>query len=169
MADEAPADTPMADMSDELESSQPEDVDYDEGEPNSEDAYPSESEEEDELVDEVDETATPTETNRRTRRAPLRVKLMRRSVQSTQTRRASSRVPKRSARARYDDGDENEDEDEVDGVDEEEDELEGEDSGDDTASTSDMPMTARQIARANRARGLATEELLELPMGMCPP
>ena len=44
------------------------------------------------------------------------------------------------------------------------DENEDDDEDEDEETTSDMPMTARQIARANRARGIANEELIELPM-----
>ena len=64
------------------ESHMDEEVNYDEGEPEADDdgdAYESDSEV-DELVDEIDESDKPPETNRRARRAPLRVKLMRRNT-----------------------------------------------------------------------------------------
>ncbi|KAL4402478.1 Ino80 complex protein [Malassezia pachydermatis] len=152
----------VEEMSDDFEQDE---VDYDAGEPESDQSFESEDEEdeEDELVDEMEDSTPSLETNRRSRRAPLRVKLMRRNVENTPTsspsRRSSSRVTKRTTRARMmDDGEEDEDE-------EEDDELADDDSDADSVSTSDMPMTARQIARANRARGIATEELVELPMG----
>ena len=67
-------------------------VNYDEGEPEADDdgdAYESDSEV-DELVDEIDESDKPPETNRRARRAPLRVKLMRKSTSSNFSPRRAS-------------------------------------------------------------------------------
>ena len=59
------------------ESHMDEEVNYDEGEPEADDdgdAYESDSEV-DELVDEIDESDKPPETNRRARRAPLRCEI----------------------------------------------------------------------------------------------
>ncbi|WFD33405.1 hypothetical protein MCUN1_000218 [Malassezia cuniculi] len=91
--------------------------------------------EEDELIDEFDDTPPP-ETNRR-RRAPLRVRLSRRSA-SRRTRSA---------------GDNEDDED---------DEEENASESDDEQSSASQPMTARQIARANRAKGIAVEEPMDV-------
>lgn len=151
------------------ESHMDEEVNYDEGEPEADDdgdAYESDSEV-DELVDEIDESDKPPETNRRARRAPLRVKLMRRNTSSNSSpRRTSIRTSQRSTRSRASRNDsyidESEDDELMDAVDEEEPEDDEDDGNSET--TSDMPMTARQIARANRARGITTEELEELPM-----
>lgn len=148
-------------------------VDYEAGEPESEepeddDTYMSEEDDDevDELVDEVDESEVP-ETNRRSRRAPLRITLKRKSVKETPPRRKSARAPKRSARARQmDDGASRAGEDVEEDDEGEDDELEGDDSDEASNAASEAPMTARQLARANRARGLSTEELVELPMGM---
>jgi len=116
--------------------------------------FANEEDEEDELVDEIDEAEIQPETNRRSRRAPLRVKLTRRApaaASSETPRRSSGRQSRRSARARA-----------ADSASEEDDEL-----GDSDASETpaDTPKTARQIARANRERGIETDELVELPMG----
>lgn len=148
-------------------------VDYEAGEPESEepeddDTYMSEEDDDevDELVDEVDESEVP-ETNRRSRRAPLRITLKRKSVKETPPRRKSARAPKRTARARQmDDGASRAGEDVEEDDEGEDDELEGDDSDEASNAASEAPMTARQLARANRARGLSTEELVELPMGM---
>lgn len=152
-------------------------IDYEAGEPESEeqedeDAYMSEDDDDevDELVDEVDESEVVPETNRRSRRAPLRITLKRKNVKETPSRRRSARAPKRTARARQmddaapraadeDEGEEEEDEEM------EDDELDGDDSDEVSTMAGEAPMTARQLARANRARGLSTEELVELPMG----
>lgn len=127
------------------------------GSPSSSEAYPSEEEEEDELVDEM-EDAEPMETNRRTRR-PLRIKLSRSraapgtSSNSTPARRSGRRTT-RTARARGGDA-----------PSEESDEIASDDSETFASEVTDQPMTARQIARANRERGIQNEELVELPMG----
>lgn len=137
-----------------------EEPDYGDGEPESgspeasSDAFPSD--EEDELVDEM-EDAAPMETNRRTRRPALRVKLSRRSASdttpnTTPSRRTSGRKTQRTARALGEDGEE----DESDEIDEDSDLAE---------SAGDAPMTARQMARANRERGITNDDLVELPMG----
>ncbi|WFC99287.1 hypothetical protein MYAM1_002031 [Malassezia yamatoensis] len=117
-----------------------------------------EEEEEDELVDEMEE-AEPIETNRRTRR-PLRIKLSRSKVQSDSTpnstpSRRSGRRTTRTARAIGSAGGSSGSED---SEDEDEDQL--------ASESMDQPMTARQIARANRKRGIQNEDLLELPIGM---
>ncbi|WFD26078.1 hypothetical protein MNAN1_001053 [Malassezia nana] len=148
-------------------------IDYEAGEPESEeqdddDPYMSEDEDDevDELVDEVDDSDVVPETNRRSRRGPLRITLKRKSAKDTPSRRRSTRAPKRTARAREMDDTATREDDEGDEVDEEEeedDELEASSDGASTAPT-EAPMTARQLARANRARGLSTEELVELPM-----
>lgn len=151
------------------ESNMGDEINYDEGEPEADDdgdAYESDSEV-DELVDEIDDSDKPPETNRRARRAPLRVKLMRRNTSSNSSpRRASTRTSQRTTRSRAsrDDSymDDSEDDELMEAEDEEELEYDEDDGNSET--TSDMPMTARQIARANRARGITTEELAELPM-----
>lgn len=133
------------------------------GSPSSSEKYASEEEEEeeeDELVDEM-EDVEPIETNRRSRR-PLRIKLSRSKPPSESTpnstpSRRSGRRTTRTARARASTG-------MSDASDE--DELDASDDSDELASESmDQPMTARQIARANRERGIQNEELVELPMG----
>lgn len=112
------------------------DADYDEGEPEGE----PESEE-DELVDESAEAqAEPEQTNRK-RRAPIRVRL---------SRGREQRSSRRAAAADADDGEEEADEEELDS------------EASETEYTS-KPRTARQIARANRERGIGSEEPLELP------
>lgn len=114
------------------------DADYDEGEPEGE----PESEE-DELVDESAEAqAEPEQTNRK-RRAPIRVRLSRGREQRSSQRAAV-------ADADADDGEEEADEEELDS------------EASETEYTS-KPRTARQIARANRERGIGSEEPLELP------
>ncbi|WFD47529.1 hypothetical protein GLX27_002181 [Malassezia furfur] len=132
------------------------------GSPSSSEKYASEEEEEeeeDELVDEM-EDVEPIETNRRSRR-PLRIKLSRSKPPSESTpnstpSRRSGRRTTRTARARASTG-------MSDASDE--DELDASDDSDELASESmDQPMTARQIARANRERGIQNEELVELPM-----
>lgn len=149
-------------------------IDYEAGEPESEeqeddDPYMSEDDDDevDELVDEVDDSEVVPETNRRSRRGPLRITLKRKSAKDTPSRRRSMRAPKRTARARQMDDTAPRADDEDDEVEEEEEEDDELDPSSDEASTAptDAPMTARQLARANRARGLSTEELVELPMG----
>lgn len=135
------------------------------GSPSSSEEYASEEEEEeeDELVDEM-EDVEPIETNRRTRR-PLRIKLSRSKPPSESTpnstpSRRSGRRTTRTARARASSGMSDASDD---------DELAASDDSDELASESmDQPMTARQIARANRERGIQNEELVELPMGASP-
>ncbi|WFD06367.1 hypothetical protein MVES1_001712 [Malassezia vespertilionis] len=155
----AEADYAMDDVEDE---SQP---DYAEGEPEfgtqSEDSEGVsdvyESHEEDELVDEMEDAPTP-ETNRKSRGKTLRVRLSRSksstdsTPQSTPSRRLSGRLPKRTMLARAAQ-DSEEDDDELDDSDDSEMER-----------SSDAPMTARQVARLNKQRGVATQELVELPM-----